>query len=110
MAPKRPHHEHAKVICPPMPHAIKVLLEHDVLNGHGCRSYAGGPVLYYKKDGLPESSVTKCAEYLLHTNEEERRNILDKLFAGGTNVHSFTKLVAEYQDLLFDLHRENTKK
>ena len=110
MAPKRPQHEDAKVICPPMPHAIKVLLEHDVLNGLGCYACVDGAVLYYKSQGLSESCVTKCAEYLLHTHEDERRKILDMLCAGGATVHNFAKLIAEYRNLQFDLQRQNTKR
>ena len=105
MAPKRP-----RSAPPQMPRAIKVLLEHDVLNGTGCCSSAGGPVLYYKSNGLPYSCATKCAEYLLHAGEDERRKIVDVLCAGGATALNFAKLVTTYQDLLFNLKEQNTKK
>ena len=109
MAPKRRDY-HEAFGCPPMPHALQVLRDHDVLNGYGVKARYSGPIIYYKAQGLPDDAATKVAEYLVHTDPAERQVLFDKMMAGGATPHNIEKVAAKYQEAINEVHRKNAAK
>ena len=92
MAPKRTRAGHRD-----LPHALKMLKEHDVLNGIGCREGAGELPVYYKAQGLRDEACRDVAAYLIHCEDEERRWYWDKMMFGGATSFQIAKIATETQ-------------
>ena len=107
MAPKRGRPQAPEVICPPMPHAFKVLRDHGLLNGCGQRSSLGGPIECYKHQRITDEAVQKVAGYLAHTNPTERQGFFDKMMGGGATPFMIEKDAVGYQAVLADLADKN---
>ena len=105
MAPKRTHAERCD-----LPHALKMLKEHDVLNGIGCRERLGELPVYYKAQGLRGEACREVCEYLLHCEDEERRWYWDKLMLGGATPFQIEKIAAETQRQSKAMHIGNLAK
>ena len=93
-----------------MPHALKVLRDHDVLNGIGCSERVGELPCYYKAQGLTDECAKKVAVYLLHCSDGERQWYFDKMMAGGATTFQIAKISTEYKRALKDIKLEHRNK
>ena len=92
MAPKRTRAGHRD-----LPHALKMLKEHDVLNGIGCRERAGELQVYYKAQGLRDEACRDVAAYLIHCEDKERQWYWNAMMFGGATPFQIEKIAAETQ-------------
>ena len=67
--------------------------------------YGGEP--YLKYNGSSPANLTCIAKYLLHTTEEERKNILEKMLMNCMPIQ-LSKILLEYRELADNVHRRST--
>ena len=93
MAPKRTRAGHRD-----LPHALKMLRDHDVLNGIGCRRVAGEQTpAYYKAQGLRGEVCRDVCTYLIHCEDTERQWYWNAMMFGGATPFQIEKIAAETQ-------------
>ena len=93
MAPKRTRAGHRD-----LPHALKMLRGHDVLNGIGCNRVVGDLTpAYYKCQGLNDATCRAVCTYLIHCDDAERMWYWNAMMLGGATPFHIEKIAAETQ-------------
>ena len=93
MAPKR-----TRAGLRDLPHALKMLRGHGVLNGIVCRRVAGEQTpAYYKAQGLRGDACRDVCTYLIHCEDAERQWYWNAMMFGGATPFQIEKIAAETQ-------------
>ena len=77
--------------------ALKTLDDEGVLNGYAANFAANMNEAHYKNNGVANGIAEETANYMLHSNIEDRRRWCEKLVTGKTSICNVVKVIEAYR-------------